>query len=148
MSEESPQMGTIETRIPSRLDRLPAELLFGVKTEQKQPEDIAKPLSAQEQPPRRSRLRRYRPGPGQLSTSPGMRLWAPETRTATVRSKSSSERWRSGAAANRRELVRRVGGRYWGPGRFRSALRAAVYEGRVQRVNRDQYAPKGPASVG
>jgi MFS family permease len=124
-----------------------AELLFGVKAEQKQLEDVAKPLSAQEQP-KRSRLRRYRPGPGQLSTSPGMRLWAPETRTDRDREIEIIERaLKERGSANRRELARRVGGRYWGPGRFRSALRTAVDEGRVQRVKRDQYAPKGPASV-
>ena len=43
--------------------------------------------------------------------------------------------------ANRRELARRVGARYWGPGRFRAALREAVAEGRVKPLRRDQYAP-------
>ena len=43
--------------------------------------------------------------------------------------------------ANRRELARRVGARYWGPGRFRAALREAVAEGRVKPLRRDQFAP-------
>jgi hypothetical protein len=43
----------------------------------------------------------------------------------------------------RRELARLVGARYWGPGRFRSALREAVDEGRVRRVSRGTYAPAG-----
>jgi hypothetical protein len=47
-------------------------------------------------------------------------------------------------SANRKELARRVGGRYWGPGRFRGALREAVTEGRVKRLRHDQYAPKEP----
>ena len=42
---------------------------------------------------------------------------------------------------NRRELGRRVGARYWGPGRFRAALREAIAEGRVKPLRRDQYAP-------
>jgi hypothetical protein len=47
-------------------------------------------------------------------------------------------------SANRKELARRVGGRYWGPGRFRGALQEAVAEGRVRRLRHDQYAPKEP----
>ena len=43
--------------------------------------------------------------------------------------------------ASRRELGRRVGARYWGPGRFRSALRQATREGRVKRLRREHYAP-------
>lgn len=46
-------------------------------------------------------------------------------------------------SATRRELWRRVGGRYWGPGRFRAALREAVAEGRVKRLPRGEYAPIG-----
>ncbi len=44
-------------------------------------------------------------------------------------------------SANRNELSRRVGGRYWGPGRFREALRQAVAEGRAKRLSRGEYAP-------
>ncbi|MDX6608310.1 MAG: hypothetical protein QOF85_235 [Solirubrobacterales bacterium] len=151
-----------------------AELLFGVKAEQKQLEEIATPLTAageketagdettedEKERARRQRveerlrrersgLRRYRPGPGGLTTSPGMRLWAPpETRTDRDREIEIIERaLAERGSANRRELARRVGGRYWGPGRFRGALREAVTEGRVERLSRDQYAPKGPASV-
>jgi len=47
-------------------------------------------------------------------------------------------------SANRKELARRVGGRYWGPGRFRGALQEAVMEGRVRRLRNDQYASKEP----
>ena len=46
-------------------------------------------------------------------------------------------------SANRRELGRRVGARYWGPGRFRSALRAAIAEGRVKRLHGGEFAPAG-----
>jgi MFS family permease len=150
-----------------------AELLFGVKAEQKQLEKIAIPLTAQGEEPsegqkpdqsddererlrrveerlrrERSGLRRYRPGPGRLTTSPGLRRSSPQTRTDRDREIEIIERaLAERGSANRRELGRRVGSRYWGPGRFRGALREAVEEGRVERLDRDQYAPKGPASV-
>jgi hypothetical protein len=41
----------------------------------------------------------------------------------------------------RRELGRRVGCRYWGPGRYGAALRAAVARGRIRRVRRGVYGP-------
>jgi MFS family permease len=41
----------------------------------------------------------------------------------------------------RDELKRRVGGRYWGPSRFRAALRAAVREGRATPHSRTIYGP-------
>jgi uncharacterized protein YcaQ len=41
----------------------------------------------------------------------------------------------------RDELKRRVGGHYWGPGRFRAALRAAVREGRATPHSRTIYGP-------
>ena len=41
----------------------------------------------------------------------------------------------------RRDLERRVGARFWGPGRFRAALREAVDEGRAQRFSRSSYGP-------
>jgi hypothetical protein len=41
----------------------------------------------------------------------------------------------------RNELKTLVGARYWGPGRFREALRTAISEGRVARRSRDVFAP-------
>jgi len=41
----------------------------------------------------------------------------------------------------RRELGRIVACRFWGPGRFRSALRAAVQQGRLVRTRRGTYGP-------
>ena len=37
------------------------------------------------------------------------------------------------------ELADRTGGRYWGPGRLRRAVRAAVESGRVRPLGRDRY---------
>jgi hypothetical protein len=41
----------------------------------------------------------------------------------------------------RRELGRLVGCRYWGPGRFGRALRAAVRRGRLSHPQRGYYGP-------
>jgi hypothetical protein len=41
----------------------------------------------------------------------------------------------------RRELGRLVGCKYWGPGRFGRALRAAVRQGRLSRPRRGFYGP-------
>jgi hypothetical protein len=40
----------------------------------------------------------------------------------------------------RRDLARLVGAKYWGPGRFGRALRAALRQGRVVRSRRGYYA--------
>jgi len=44
------------------------------------------------------------------------------------------------------ELARRVGARYWGPGRFRAALREALDEGTVRRLRGGEYAPARSAA--
>jgi hypothetical protein len=48
---------------------------------------------------------------------------------------------RQHGSCTRRELGRRVGARYWGPGRFREALREAIAEGRAKALPRGQLAP-------
>jgi predicted RNA-binding protein associated with RNAse of E/G family len=68
--------------------------------------------------------------------------WAPASaedldREIDVIARALDER----GATDRDELARAVGARYWGPGRFREALREAVAEGRARRVSRDTYAP-------
>ncbi len=37
------------------------------------------------------------------------------------------------------QLAERTSGRYWGPGRLRNAVRAAVYAGRIRAIGRDKY---------
>jgi hypothetical protein len=44
-------------------------------------------------------------------------------------------------ATDRQELARLVGARYWGPGRFRAALREAVQDGSARRVSRSTFSP-------
>src|SRR5262249_54426210 len=96
-----------------------AELLFGVDAEQKQLEDVAEPLTATDAdtgdggskpvPPRRQRIR----------TSPGMPVSEPALAVGVEReAEIIGSALREHGSANRRELRRRVGARYWGPGRF------------------------------
>ncbi len=47
----------------------------------------------------------------------------------------------------REELKRLVGGRYWGPRRFREALRAAIEEGRATPTSRTVVAPAPPPAI-
>ncbi len=131
-----------------------AELFFGVKAEQKQLEDIATPLTAEgeggtegeEEEPEPRPKQEAEPSGTTVAGSRGMPLWSPAANKADqdheieIIERALSER----GSANRKELARRVGARYWGPGRFRGALREAVLEGRVKRVRHDQYAPREP----
>jgi MFS family permease len=137
------------------------ELLYGVKAEQESLEDIAKPLTAEEaeqkgeaEPDRdreaaapvpsapRAPTRRYRPGPGRTSSSPGMWVSAP-TDVALEREVTAIERVLADREqpTERRELAQLVGARRWGPGRFAAALREAVESGRVRRVSRNRFGP-------
>jgi MFS family permease len=115
-----------------------AELFFGVKAEQKQLEDIAKPLTAES-----AGSEDAGNGGAPVSSSRGMPLWAPaDTGVGREQEIAIIERaLNEHGSANRRELARRTGARYWGPGRLQLALRQAVIEGRVKRLRRDQYAP-------
>jgi MFS family permease len=140
-----------------------AELLFGVKAEQEGLESIAKPLTAEEAEEggeeeegegeeegaeRRERPEERPPVPRAprrrppVRTSPGMPIFGPYVDPGLDREVETIERaLREHGEASRRELGRRVGARYWGPGRFRAALRQATREQRVRRVHRDHYAP-------
>ena len=161
-----------------------AEIFFGVRAENVSLEDIATPLTAEddagadEKPARRKpaagpevaaaereaheieeRIRvrrerqrerdrgtRFRPGPGTSLYSPGMvgtaSRWSPGSdedldREIEIIGRALADR----GTIRREELAEAVGARYWGPGRFRAALREAVEEGRARRVARNSYAP-------
>jgi MFS family permease len=106
------------------------ELVLGVKAEGERLEDIAKPLSAEERPRR-------------TGASPGMAVSAPVAAVGLEREVEAISRVladRDGGV-DRRELARLVGARFWGPGRFGSALHLAVREGRVRRISRTRYGP-------
>jgi len=130
-----------------------AELLFGVKAEQKQLEAVAEPLTTEEAPakeaaeptraapPRRARGR-FRPGPGPLYSARAMSVSGPHPPVPLDSEVAIIEvALREHGSASRRELRRRVGARYWGPGRFADALREAVAEGRAKPLPKGQFAP-------
>jgi MFS family permease len=146
-----------------------AELFLGVKAEQAPLEDIAKPLTVEEaeegglpgeereesederrwrERDERSRMPRYRPGPGggERFYSPGMIGTAGATRRAhpSVRDReveAIAAALDDGGPMRVRELQARVGGRRWGPGRFDSALATAIREGRARRLSRTTVGP-------
>jgi MFS family permease len=128
-----------------------AEILFGVSAEQERLEDVAEPLTAEEgeeedggEEPRRKPEPAPRRWPPRVATSPGMPVSAPFAAVAFTREIEMIDRaLRDSGAAKRRELERRVGARYWGPGRFRAALHEAIAEGRVKRLRGGEYAPSG-----
>jgi MFS family permease len=130
-----------------------AEIFLGVKAENAQLEDIAKPLTAEEaeqgQGQRQGERRRsYRPGPGSGRTfySPGMLGTAGATRSAHpgLRARevdAIAAALADGGQMRVQELARRVRARSWGPGRFSEALRTAVAQGRARRVSRTTVGP-------
>jgi MFS family permease len=94
-------------------------------------------------------LRAVRPGPGSAFYSPGQigtagttSRWAAASDEAMDREVAEIERAVDDVGPTRqRALARSIGGRLWGPGRFRRALRQALHEGRVRRLSRDSYGP-------
>lgn len=92
-----------------------------------------------------SGLRRFRPGPGRAVYSPGMptpgRPMQPADTELDSEIDSIARALREHGPVGRDELARLVGARYWGPGRFRGALREAVAEDRARELDRNTYAP-------
>jgi MFS family permease len=132
------------------------ELFYGVKAEQVPLENIAKPLTAEEaeQIPERERegRRRYRPGPGMEYPyySPGMVGTSLRRPTAMAglqhEVEAIGQAVDEGGPISREELYRVVGGRRWGPGRFRRALGEAVAAGRIRRTARGRFEPPEPGT--
>jgi MFS family permease len=128
-----------------------AEIFLGVKAEQAELEDIAKPLTAvdDEQDKRPQRPQRRRLGPGRGHTSPGMWVSAPVAEQELSREIARIEQaLGEHGPTERRELARLVGARFWGPGRYPAALREAVLSGRAQRLDRSRFGPVGQAQPG
>jgi hypothetical protein len=112
--------------------------------------------SDRQQSRQRELRRRYRPGPGSSFHSPGMHgTLSPASRLA-ARAREALDReidaimnaLREHGPIRREELERLVGGRRWGPGRFRNALRAALEEGRVKQTSPTTYGPPDGGSAG
>ena len=125
------------------------ELLFGVKAEQAELEDIAKPLTAeeaeQEEPkaeatPRAQRRSRF--GPGRTSSSPGMAVSAPVAEVELpTRSSASSARSPSTAPPTAASSPAWSAPAAGGPGHFSAALHEAVLTGRARRLARSRFGP-------
>ena len=124
-----------------------AEIFLGVRAEQQPLEDIAKPLTAEEaeggpEERRAPARRRYRLGPGSAGSSPFPTHSSPADPALLRREVEIIDRaLREHGELDSHELGRRVGATYWGPGRFRAALRAAVEDGAIRRTGRNRFAP-------
>jgi hypothetical protein len=90
----------------------------------------------------RQGLRRYRPGPPSRAV-PAWMVSSPldDTEDLDREIAAISQALDEHGPTERQELARLVGARYWGPGRFRAALREAVQEGHARRVSRSTFAP-------
>lgn len=89
-------------------------------------------------------LGRYRPGPGQsgaYSPWPSVSTRPDEAETFDVEIEILANAVSDMGAVANRDLYRSVGARYWGPGRYSSALRQALSEGRLRRIRGGRIAP-------
>jgi MFS family permease len=140
------------------------ELVLGVKAEGRQLEDIALPLTADEQPveeeptgppddterdariaARAERQRagqlgahRYRPGPSAGWDAPWREAPSQGAQETALdhEIETIARAVQEHDAMSLRELHRAVGARYWGPGEFRKAMREALAENRIARTHR------------
>jgi hypothetical protein len=89
--------------------------------------------------------RRLVPGPGGTFYAPwmlGMGARAAESDIALDREVNAiAQALNEHGPTSRQRLAELVGARYWGPGRFRAALREAVHEGLARPQARNRYAP-------
>jgi hypothetical protein len=91
--------------------------------------------------PLSQRRRRFRPGSG---SSGG---WSPFLSSSPAGGEDDREReigilvrvLTDRGELPRKELGEAAGGKYWGPGRFAAALRAAVDQGRIRKAGRGRY---------
>ena len=98
---------------------------------------------------KRRGLHRLQPGVGSSFYSPGMVGTASTASRLAAMAREHLDRevdligrvLEERGELERNELKKLVGARYWGPGRFREALRAAINEGRAARRARDVFAP-------
>jgi MFS family permease len=117
------------------------ELLFGVKAEGESLESIATPLSAEDAEPA-ERPRRAPSSVGRVGSSPGMLVSARVAAAGLEREVDAIARALADhGPTERRELAVFVGARFWGPGRYAAALRAAVATGRAKRLSRTRFGP-------
>jgi|SRR5579859_1070688 len=99
--------------------------------------------------PRRERVQRFmgrlRPGPSVKNAS----IWSQEMEASSDRQDLNVDKEveqigravASTGVVTRDRLYALVGARFWGPGRFRRAMRMAKARGRIRRVRHHMYAP-------
>jgi hypothetical protein len=138
------------------------EVFLGVDAEQKSLEEVTAPLSAEGTEGSQARqasngtdgtcakaLRNSPPRQASPYPVPRRRLggtWAPRPQMSSY---APSDPYLAdaivaalvdGHSHSATELSRVVGARYWGPGRFREAIRSGLATGRARRVGRQRYA--------
>ena len=138
-----------------------AELFLGVRAENTQLEDVAKPLTAEEaetgklagegedrgqKEDENEHRRRYRFGPGRGESfySPGMLGTSLRSRTVSpgVLDREVAaivDAVERDGPLRRDQIARRVRAPRWGPGRFATALREALKENRIRRSSGSRY---------
>ncbi len=138
------------------------EIFLGVDAAKKSLEDVASPLTATDstgdstesgdgtsakQPPRTPRTSRPYPYPaqsgrfGRYDLRPGSTALREARRAVSQREVDVvTEALRRDGPATVPALARRVGARYWGPGRLREVLREAQARGQVIRRGRETFA--------
>ncbi|HWE67474.1 MAG TPA: MFS transporter, partial [Acidimicrobiales bacterium] len=132
------------------------EIFLGVDAAQRPLEEIASPLSAvdgqgdksESVEPSDSLRSQASPSPV-LRERRGSTLWSPTISASTYPThnpylKSEVDALVAALEAHGQqstaELTRAAGVRYWGPGRFRSALRVGITSGRIRRAGHGRYA--------
>jgi MFS family permease len=111
---------------------------------QRELEERVRARLARRQAHDRHGLRRFRPGPPTRAVPPWMASSPPDD-AADVdldhEIETISRALDEHGPTDRRDLARLVGARYWGPGRFRAALREALEEGRARQISRSTFGP-------
>jgi MFS family permease len=109
---------------------------------QREFEDRVRARIARRQAHEREGLRRFRPGPPRQAVPAWMVSSTLDDAQDLDREVAAiSQALDEHGATDRQELARLVGARYWGPGRFRAALREAVQDGSARRVSRSTFSP-------
>ncbi|GAA0547344.1 MFS transporter [Actinomadura livida] len=93
---------------------------------------------------RRAGWRRLLPGPGETFYAPWMLGMGRTTDSDIAMDRevnAIAQALNEHGPTSRQHLAELVGARYWGPGRFRAALREAVHEGLAQPQARNRFAP-------
>jgi len=139
------------------------EVLLGVDAEQKSLEDVATPLSVARAggapnstatAPADSLARQTGPYPVPRRRTGGA-AWAPLPQFSNYPRSNPYlahevdtivDQLRDKGPQSVLELSWAIGARYWGPGRFRTAIRSGLASGQIRRVGRDRYAAGTPAT--